>query len=576
MVQKAFLAMLLLCTASYAQTPAQFTAQLKVALRHSPLNAAEKVQHVLDRLGYGNHPERSPYRALLKFRPNGTMDEAATDEAIVTYIERSLRPGDYDEASVEGLLRHFPNASLTYAQITEAYKIRARAIKEKELANQDPSALKIELHAFRKSLLEAEQARFLGHAVLSRHPLYLKLLYLWFNRFNVSWDRASADLADYTRTIHRHTHGSFHDLLSATAHHPGMLLYLNNAWNYTKEKKVGPVFEEIVSPNEDYAREVMELHTLGKVAGPGTGPNQYNLEDIHQAARILSGWSVTGATITSPGTRRFMFRAWANPEGTNTVMGQTFKAGEAGGEQFLEFLASHPLTASSVAHMLVKAFVTEAVRTDGIEIYEALQHTFLDTSGDLPSLYRKLFSSNAFWSLMAYRSKAKDPLHLVISLLRGTGREANTLSAGIVTEAALQLRRMNQALFQCSPPTGYPDQSNIWVNTSTIMSFVSYAFKEATYAGDITKYVEAERHARLYSADPARMSRDAILGFLRSYGMSFTPWPFAMPTDSDGNVTMLRYGADPDFRITETSHKALYPVRSNAAAFFGSDQFMKH
>ena len=215
-----FFVLFCLCSqAALATTEAQFRAALRTALQNTALSPVEKVQHTLDRLGYGPHPTILPHSRLLKFTTAGAMDEMATDNAIINYVVESLKPGYLNHPQAAPVIARYPNALLAYEEVSDAYRrfrdqrkrLLDRIERLEEARPVDQTALdtaktalqnvKIASVKFQKSLLKAEQVRFLSHGVLESQPLYLKLLYVWFNRFNISWDRATYDLGDYLRAI---------------------------------------------------------------------------------------------------------------------------------------------------------------------------------------------------------------------------------------------------------------------------------------------------------------------------------------------------------------------------------------
>jgi len=600
---------------AHAQTDAQFGSHLRHAIRNSPLSAVEKAQHVLDRLGYGAHPEIWSVPNLLSYDQNGRIDDAASDTLIQDYVERSLAARSYDRPELKPLLDGFATSNASYFQISKQARDLRRIAAQKEAillatpllpkaahdkASDEFKAARIESIQYRFKIVAAQRARFLAQAVTERYPLYLKLLHLWFNRFNVSWEGVSYDLPDYLEQINANTFSTFHDLLKATARHPAMMTYLHNSSNFVAYDRHGVMK---APPNEDYARELMELHTLGKVAANMSGPNDYDLKDIHQAALLLSGWQIKGVALSENVQRQFYYNADRHARGTQTVMGQRFSSGQNGGLEFLRFLSRHPLTAKSVARMLVRHFVQDSVRqwasadgatTEDLPIVTSLTQVFQTTDGDLTQVYRSLFADPAFWSREAYRSKVKDPLHLVVSTLRATGRrgpkvdttgavvDRGTLSKAVINDAIELMKQMSMPLFECSPPTGYADTVATWTGTANLITFVKYAFREAGYDGlkdgpRQQRYDAAEQLARA-KATPAEMASSAVDGFLNSYGLNFSPWPFRMPVDqevSPAAPTLIQFGATPDFRIRDDDSRALLPVRSIAGAYLGSAEFMK-
>ncbi len=635
---------------AFCQTDSQFEGALKQALKNSPLGPFEKAQHVLDRMGYGPAPELFPLSKLISYNRDGGVEKEASDKLIVDYVRESLKPGIYPQANMEPLVEAFPYSGGTYNSISnEVRKLnndlklitdRNEEHKKKGEPLEDEFPKRQELTQFRFGLGTLEQARMLSHAVLVKYPLRHKLLYLWFNRFNVSLDAAGFDLGDYLHQISKNTMGSFYDLAVTVTKHPAMLIYLHNAKNVVLYDKITKL--PIAPPVEDHARELLELHLLGKPSGQWSNANSYNLKDVHEVANLLSGWNLGGTLWDTTGDtkdRRFEFKAANHAIGQKMIMGQIFdanctdkatckEAGEAGGLALIKFLANHDLAALSVARMLARHFIKDEV---GIKIptqsnsqgyiYEPtdavvqLSKAFKENKGDLRQVYLTLFSSDDFWSREAYRSKMKDPFHLVVSTLRGTGQNHKTLNQVVqkdgtldqlvLKDAIVKMRVMNQDLFKCSLPTGYGDTTAIWSSVANIMAFVDYAFERATYSGSRLGYYEkSEEHAARMKASSLKeppmaktqeekdlrlekasslMAKTALAGFYDVYNLRGSPLasnPLGLPRENTSReLTLLRYGKTPDIRkVVDTmgiTTKVELPVRSIAGGYFGSAEFMK-
>jgi uncharacterized protein (DUF1800 family) len=619
------------------KTDEAFRADLLAALRASQLSPIEKAQHVMDRLSYGQHSTIMPISALISYDRDGRVDSAATNALIVNYIIESMQPQGYPAPNLEPVVASFPHSDLNYAEISDrvrklnkwvtdaeftysnrndfikavesgAMTVPAQtlrdAIAERDLAGETALRHRTTRVRLKRDLATLEQARFIAHAVARKHSFNTKLLQMWFNRFNVSHDVAGYDLADYLKQINSRVYGNFENLVVATTKHPAMLAYLHNSSNAVRYDRNGV---ELLPPNEDFARELIELHTLGRVSSAGTSSNTYNLEDIEQAARILSGWNLagTGTLITDTLPRRFQFIPGNHARGEKTFMRRKFAQGEAGGVELIKFLSGHYFTSMSVARMLVRQFISEAVsvptaadpeKHEPAPAVVELATAFRESGGNLRRVYQVMLASEHFWSRAAYRSKLKDPLHLVISTLRGAGRspilnpaEGSNISAGSLTKATMseaidQMKLMNQELFNCQLPTGYSDSSMTWGSASTVVSFVNFAFEYSAFLGNGTEqsrksYFDAEIAARGLRNTPNQMAQSAHNSLLRVYRLHESPLLELMPRDSkaeDAVLSLLEYGRSPDFFINpETRLKSLWPVRSAAGGYFGSAEFMK-
>jgi uncharacterized protein (DUF1800 family) len=324
----------------------------------------------------------------------------------------------------------------------------------------------------------------------------------WFNHFNVFIGKGADRylVTSYERDVIRpHALGKFQDLLLATAKSPAMLWYLDN-W-----QSVGPHSEaangaarrqqfqrprrgfgngggmhrfpnDVQRPaqnqqaknkaprglNENYAREVMELHTLGVNGG-------YTQKDVTELARVLTGW-----TIAEP--RRgggYDFNERMHEPGEKIVLGKKFKDhGEKEGEDALKMLAHEPATAHFVCTKLATRFVSdEPPKT----LVDRMADTFLKSDGDIKAVLKTMFQSPEFWAPEAYRAKVKTPFEFVVSSLRATGAQVDS-SAALIQ----QLNKMGQPLYGAQPPTGYSMKAETWVNSSALLNRMNYALALGT------------------------------------------------------------------------------------------------
>jgi uncharacterized protein (DUF1800 family) len=281
--------------------------------------------------------------------------------------------------------------------------------------------------------------------------------------------------------------GRFRDLLGATAAHPAMLFYLDN-WNSTREGFAGRGL------NENYARELLELHTLGVDGG-------YTQNDVREVARCFTGWSLVpprgkaaangAAAGLEPGT--YIFRPRAHDPGEKRVLGTSIPAGggREDGERVLDLLARHPSTARFVATKLCRRFVSD---DPPAALVGRVAAVFERTDGDLPSVYAAIFSAPEFWSDEAWHAKTKTPLELAASAVRALG---GTVDPERAAPLARQVALMGEPLYKCAPPTGWGDASEAWMGAGTLVNRL--AFGSALAAGRIPGV----------SGDPARLAPGA-------------------------------------------------------------------
>ncbi|MCZ6769552.1 MAG: DUF1800 domain-containing protein, partial [Acidobacteria bacterium] len=209
--------------------------------------------------------------------------------------------------------------------------------------------------------------------------------------------------------------------------------------------------------NENYARELMELHTLGVEGG-------YSQEDVIQVARALTGW-----TITAPRQGgSFQFQPLLHEKGDKVVLGQTIRSGGLEeGEQVIKMLARHPSTARFISTKLVRRFVADDPPED---LVDAASLTFERTSGDIREVLRTIFTHPYFFSRDVYQAKIKKPLELVVSSLRATAAEMRP-----ARRLMQVLAEMGEALYLCQAPTGYPDVASAWINTNSLLQRLNFA-----------------------------------------------------------------------------------------------------
>jgi len=280
--------------------------------------------------------------------------------------------------------------------------------------------------------------------------------------------------------------GRFEDLLLATAKSPAMLVYLDNAQSTADEAhrparpiplgralygrglfamgnaggpaKKGPAG----GLNENYARELMELHTLGVDGG-------YTQTDVTELARLLTGWSV--ARPEQGGG--FVFRAPLHDAGSKTVLGNVFPAGGGieEGERMIRILARDPATARHIAFQLCQRLVADVPPAT---LVDRVANKFLATDGDLRATVRSIVTSPEFFDPLYYRAKVKSPFEYVVSAVRALGAEPEE-----ALPLARQLVLMGEPLYLCQPPTGYSDTAEAWVNTGALLARLNFALRLA-------------------------------------------------------------------------------------------------
>lgn len=329
-------------------------------------------------------------------------------------------------------------------------------------------------------IARAEAQAWARRMLTTQAPLAERLAEFWGNHFTISRRRGNiiALLGVYQReAIRPHIMGRFEEMLLAVTRHPGMLMYLDNANSIGPNSMAG--LRQGRGLNENLAREILELHTLGVNGG-------YTQDDVTNLARILTGWSVgRGAEFNEPAG--FMFRPRTHEPGAKTLLGRSFPEGEEGGAQALRFLAAHPATQRHLAEKLARQFIADAPPP---AVKQRIAQTLAETQGDLAATMRRVIAMPEAWS--APLSKLRAPQDYVLAVLRATG--VGELGAQAALGAAAQLA---QPLWTAPAPNGWPDTAADWATPEQMMRRLDWA---NTIAG------------RAAATRDARMLAEATLG----------------------------------------------------------------
>ena len=359
--------------------------------------------------------------------------------------------------------------------------------------------------------VQALASQKITRAIYSERQLEEVLVDFWFNHFNVfaGKGRTSTFLVDYEReAIRPHVWGSFRELLGATAKSPAMLFYLDN-WlsvdpkageqiqNANKRRRAQPggrlrqgsgaqVADMPPPPqqgprrsglNENYARELLELHTLGVDGG-------YTQQDIVEVARALTGWSLNNQQANEG----FRFMPAMHDRGEKKVLGHTIRAGGGieDGEKVLDIVAAHPSTATHIATKLVRRFVNDEPPA---ALVDKVAATFTRTKGDLRETVRTLVTAPEFYATEHRGAKVKTPLVFVVSAVRATGRDVRE------TRPILNaLQQLGMAPYQCQPPTGYDDTADTWVSAGALVTRMNIAQQLAPQRAALIGGPDFQRH----------------------------------------------------------------------------------
>jgi uncharacterized protein (DUF1800 family) len=353
-------------------------------------------------------------------------------------------------------------------------------------------------------------------ALYSNRQLEEVLVDFWFNHFNVDQNKNVAQvqnqvhllIGSYERdAIRPHILGHFKDLLLATARHPAMLYYLDN-WESMSPGSfsVGPfapnrgivngvpntiipsAFGQARGLNENYGREVMELHTLGVSGG-------YTQEDVIALARCFTGW-----TIHDPNDPEFVFAPFMHDFGEKTLLGHKIPAGggEQDGLQAIDILAHHPSTAKFISKELAQRFVADDPPQ---ALVDRMAQTFTKTDGDLRAVLQTMFASAEFFSEGAWQAKVKSPFEMVVSAVRAVGGEASDTYMLVQKVADL-----GEPLYNKMEPTGYPNTGETWLSTVGAMGRINFS---AALVSGLVPGVRVDP-SRLAGKDAPAIARDLL------------------------------------------------------------------
>jgi len=396
-----------------------------VRIRGAELSASQQIDHALRRLSYGA-------------RPGDAENVAAM--GLDVWIARQLRPATITDTHTDSLLLGFTSLALPSSEITEMFREVRAARRDTSKGSPD---VKDDRRRLQRSLAEVGQAKLL-RAVTSERQLYEQMVDFWENHFSVFAGKGQTRLfiPAYDRDVIRpHAMGKFRELLGAVAKSPAMLFYLDNARSTSR------------GLNENYARELMELHTLGVDGG-------YTQNDVGEVARALTGWSI------DPRAGAFVFRPRMHDASPKLVLGKRIDAGGIrDGEEVLDLLARHPATARHITSKLIKRFVSDSVP---VALRDRCADVFGRSDGDIAATLQCVVTSPEFFSKAAYRAKVKTPFELVASALRATGSEpAGPRSPQLVA-------RLGQPSFGRQTPDGWPETADEWVNAGAMINRTNF------------------------------------------------------------------------------------------------------
>ena len=407
-------------------------------IAHSDTVADTKALHLLNRLAFG------PARGDLNIVQSVGID---------AYIEQQLHPELIPlPETLAAHLAQLDTLQLDSFQLFEKYGPPRKIKGEKP----DPQTAKEARQRARIIVMQAAEAK-LARAIESPRQLQEVMVDFWFNHFNVFAGKGLDHLwvgAYEEEAIRPNALGRFRDLLDATAKHPAMLFYLDN-WLNTAPDSPGArgKFDGL---NENYARELMELHTLGVNGG-------YTQQDVTTLAQILTGWG-----FKRGGNMEFFFEPRRHDFRDKLFLGQKIKGrGEQEVQEALDILARSPATAQHISYELAQYFVSD---TPDQVLVDKLAKRFIDTDGNIRQVLDTLFHSTEFWDAKNYGNKFKTPYEYIVSATRASG--VNIRNYRPLMGA---LQQLGQPLYGCLTPNGYQNTQAAWLNPDAMMRRLSFS-----------------------------------------------------------------------------------------------------
>ncbi len=474
------------------------------------LTEDQAILHGLDRLAYGPRP--------------GDM-ERIRQMGLEKWISQQLKPESLDDSAAEARLTDLTTLKMSSAKLVSEFPPPAQAAKKEGVTKEqfqderkekaqaevqqmrqsgetDPAKLQLARMQGPQRIISDLSMAKVDRAIYSDRQLYEVMANFWFNHFNVFAGKGADRwmLTAYERdTIRPHAMGKFQDLLEATAKSPAMLFYLDN-WQSAdpmaakqlqqqramRQSRFGGIFGGMTPPsprqfpnaqgagqgqqakrperglNENYGREIMELHTLGVEGG-------YSQQDVIEVAKCFTGW-----TIREP--RRdpeFFFNDRIHTPGPKYVMGKKINGGGMkDGQEVIKLLAHNPNTAKFISTEIARHFVSDNPLP---ALVSRMTQTYLSSDGDTRAVLKTMIYSPEFWSRATYRAKVKTPFELAVSTARALNADV-AISLPIVQWVG----RMGEPLYQCQPPTGYSDKAETWVNTGALLNRLNFALQLAS------------------------------------------------------------------------------------------------
>jgi uncharacterized protein (DUF1800 family) len=437
-----------------------FSAALAVCLASSASaqdgGSDDKVVHLLNRITFGPSP--------------GDIDRVKSI-GIKGFIEEQLNPAKIPESpEILDMVAAIPTAKQSNEELIRQLRERRKADQDaQKAAGSDGVKDAVQktsgyLGALRQQYVATKLARYIE----SPRQLQEVMTEFWFNHFNVCMAKGMDTIlidSYENQAIRPNALGKFRDLVEATCHHPAMLFYLDN-WQNTAPNSPGARGQH-TGLNENYARELMELHTLGVDGG-------YTQKDVIELARILTGLGIAApeqiqrSNLQPIGNLGAYFASNRHDFGEKVLLGHSIRGSGAGEiQEALDLLIRHPSTAHHISYQLAQYFVCD---NPPASLVNKLSERFTASDGDIKAVLRELFSSKEFWDPQYENAKFKSPVRYVVSTMRASGTRPEDYRP---TQQFLKLQ--GEQVFGCLTPDGYKNTKEAWLNPDGLLRRINFA-----------------------------------------------------------------------------------------------------
>lgn len=479
------------------------------------LTKEQAAAHLLSRFTFGAKPNQ--VQEVAKMGLENWFQQQLNSNLNDDDLNQRLSKYDLLDMDNETIANTFPRPGKIANMLKKEMDLKKDSLNKKDL--KELAKKYLDEHNLRpiQDLVRQTIAQKYLHAIYGNNQLQEVMTDFWFNHFNVSLTKVQAMQFVYTferDAIRPNSLGNFLNLLTATAKNPAMSLYLDNT---TSVSDNNPMYKAPKNPNkkeglnENYARELMELHTLGVDGG-------YTQKDVTEVAKTLTGWTIFPFEKDSPQRKllerfqnqdlskqgfviekNFIFRANKHDQSEKTILGENFPSGHGYDEglRVLKMLSENPSTAKFISKKLATRFVSD---NPPQSLVDKMANTFLKTKGNIKEVLATMANSEEFWGKDALREKIKSPFELIASTARAT-------NADVKAPFLLQKwsEKMGQKVYYYQAPTGFPDKAQYWINTGALLNRMNFglAFASGKIAETSADFLALNQNHEPESAEKA-------------------------------------------------------------------------